>query len=259
MQSQKLNRLYFDIETSPNTVLSWRLGSRIYLDHHNLLEERKIICIAYKWSSQKDPYVLTWDRNQCDKRALKTFVEAASNADELIAHNGDGFDLPWIRTRCLFHGIDMMPEYKTIDTLQWSRRKFYFNSNRLDYLGSFMGIGGKIKTEFNLWKKVMKNDEKALAEMVKYAKRDVTMLQQVHERLERYVPHKTHVAVLNRQDKWMSPFNGSKNVHQYKRRVTARGTVQYQMKCVDTGRYYTISEATHKDYQEFMKQKKDKK
>lgn len=242
--------------------MSWRIGYKINLDHDNLLKERSVICIAYKWANQSNVTVLTWDKNQNDKEALRQFVDEANKADELVAHNGDRFDLPWIRTRCLYHCIPMMPNYKTVDTLAWAKNKFYFNSNRLDYLGKYMGLGGKIKTEFNLWKRILlDNDKYAMRMMVKYAKRDVQMLQDVHEKLEIYVPHKTHGGVVANRDRWTSPFsdkNSGQNVQKRKTTVTSRGTKQHQMQCLDTGRYYAISDSVYQEYQEFRKNLVDK-
>jgi len=248
-----MNRLFFDIETSPNVVLSWRIGREISIDHSNLLEERRIICIGYKWENGKSQ-ALWWDDKKDDKAMLKEFIEVANKADELVGHNGDRFDLPWIKTRCIFHNISTFPKYKSIDTLQWTRKHFYFNSNRLDYLGEYLGIGGKIKTEFDLWKDVvLKNDRKALKRMVNYCKRDVEMLQEVYERLAPHLPHKTHVGALAGKDKWTSPFTGGKKVMVVKRRTTASGSPSWQMQCLETGRYYTISESTHSQYLEWRK------
>lgn len=254
-----MNRLYFDIEVSPDIVFSWRIGHKVNLNYENIIKERAIICIGYKWEHEKQARILVWDKNQDDKEMLRKFVEIVNLADEAIGHNGDSFDLPWIRTRCLFHNIPMMPEYKTVDTLQWARRKFYFNSNRLDYLGKFMGFGGKIKTEFDLWKRiVLQNDPKALKAMCDYCKRDVQMLQDVHQKLALYVPHKTHVGVLKKRDKWTSPFTGSTNVNSHKMKVTAKGGKSYEMQCRDTGRYYTVSESVHEAYVEWRKGKESK-
>lgn len=252
-----MNRLFFDIETSPNVVLSWRIGRDISIDHSNLLEERKIICIGYKWEKAKKAEALWWDDKKDDKAMLLKFIEIANTADELVGHNGDRFDLPWIKTRCIYHNIPTFPKYQSIDTLKWTRKHFYFNSNRLDYLGKYLGIGGKIKTEFDLWKDVvLKNDRSALKRMVNYCKRDVEMLQEVYERLAPHLPHKTHVGVLKGLDKWTSPFTASTNVQASKRRVSATGTVSHQMQCLDTGRYFAISVPAHKDYMEWRKTKK---
>jgi DNA polymerase III epsilon subunit-like protein len=171
-----------------------------------------------------------------------------------VAHNGDGFDLPWLKTRCIFHGLPTFPTYKTVDTLQWARRKFYFNSNRLDYIAKFLGLGGKIKTEFGLWKKiVLHRDAAALKQMADYCKRDVALLQQVYARIAPHVPCKTHAGVSMGRDKWSCARCGGKRVKKKMTRITALGTKQHQMQCNDCGGIYTISEPAWRDYQEAKK------
>lgn len=245
-----IRRLFFDIETSPNVVLSWRVGYRINIDYDNIVKERAIICAAWKWAGQSKVYALGWDENQGDKAILEAFLEAAHQADELVAHNGDKFDLPWIKTRCLHHGLQTFPKYKTIDTLAWAKRNFYFNSNRLNYLGKYLGIGGKLETRFDLWKDVvLSNDRARLGQMVRYNKRDVVLLEQVYDRLSAHVHPKTHVGVLNNREKWTCAYCGSEDVRVNKtKRVTMRGTVSKQMHCGNCGRYYTISSQSYDDY-----------
>src|SRR4029078_6764055 len=114
-------RLIFDIETSPNIGMFWSAGYKQNIDYSNIIKERAIICICFKWEGQKKVHALTWDENQDDKAMLETFIEIANEADELVGHNGDKFDLAWIRTRCLFHVIQMFPKYITVDTLKISR------------------------------------------------------------------------------------------------------------------------------------------
>ncbi len=169
-----MNRLYLDLETSPNIVLSWRVGYKINIDHDNILTERKIICIGYKWQDEKKAKVITWDDKQDDKEMLREILEVMQEADEIVAHNGDNFDIPWLQTRFAFHRLPAPPKIKTVDTLQWMRRRMYFNSNKLDYVADYLGFGRKIKTEFGLWKKVMlEDDRKALKQMADYCARDV--------------------------------------------------------------------------------------
>jgi DNA polymerase elongation subunit (family B) len=173
----KRKRLYFDIETSPNIGLFWQAGYKQKIDYSNIIKERGIICICYKWEDEKEVHSLHWDKKQCDKKLLQEFIKVANQADELVGHNGDKFDLPWIRTRCLYHRVDLFPKYVTIDTLKLSRRQFRFNSNRLDYIASYLGIGKKIKTDFNLWKDIVLNKcDKSMKKMIDYCKQDVKLL-----------------------------------------------------------------------------------
>lgn len=250
----RINRLFADIETSPNVVLSWRVGYDINIDNDNILKERAIICIGYKWEHQKKAKVLRWDSNQCDKKLLKEFIEVANKADEIVFHNGDKFDMPWIRARAIFHGLDPMPQYRTIDTLKWARNKFLFNSNKLDYIAKYLGLGGKIKTEFGLWKKiVLDKDIKAMNQMCVYCAKDVELLQEVWQKMEYYLPHKTHAGVASGNDRWTCPVDGSENVVINKKRISASGNISYHMQCKDCGRYYSISKTAYNDYVEWRK------
>jgi hypothetical protein len=245
-----IKRLFWDIETSPNIVLSWNVGYKINIDHENILHERAIICIGYKWEHEDIVRSLNWDAKQSDKAMLVAFSKIAEQADELVAHNGDSFDLPWYKTRCLLHGIQTIPDHKTVDTLQWARRRFYFNSNRLNYIARYMGLGGKLKTEFGLWKEVViQNSRPALRRMVEYCMRDVVLLEKVWRRLSAHTPAKTHAGVVAGGLRWQCPYCGGSNVFLNKTRITARGSKQYQMRCNDDGRYFTIGETAYKAYQ----------
>lgn len=232
----KRKRLFFDIETSPNIGVFWQAGYKQRIDYDNIITERSIICICYKWEGENEIHSLTWDKKRCDKDMLVKFIRVANQANEMVGHNGDKFDLAWIRTRCLFHGIEMFPNYVTIDTLKIARQKFRFNSNRLNYIAEYLGIGSKIKTEFGLWKDVLlNNDRKALDRMVRYCKGDVRLLQRVYGRLKSHYPHKTHYGVVFGHDKRTCPECGSEDIVKNNRRVMAGGRVMIQYRCKTCG------------------------
>lgn len=236
-------RLYFDIETSPNIGLFWSAGYKQNIDYSNIIKERAIICICYKWEDDKEVYSLTWDKNQNDKKALEEFIKVANQATELVGHNGDKFDLPWIRTRCVYHHIDMFPKYVTIDTLKVSRSKFRFNSNRLNYIAQYLGIGQKIKTEFNLWKDIVLNKDKgAMDKMVKYCKKDVILLEKVHKLLSNHIEPKSHYGVIFGEDRGSCPECGSDDLHIKARRTTASGLKKIQYQCQTCGKYHVKSD-----------------
>jgi hypothetical protein len=211
--------------------------------------ESAIICICWKWEGEKKVYSLQWDKGN-DKEMVRNFLEVANEADEMVAHNGDQFDLKWFNTRCALYGFNF-PEAKTVDTLVIARRRFNFNSNRLDYIAKFLLGEGKIKTEFDLWKDIcLDNSPRAMDKMIKYCKNDVRVLQRVWEILQRFHKSKTHVGVLEGKPKWTCPHDGSYNVHTRRAKVTAMGTRQFQMQCKDCGKYYTVSGKSHSKYLE---------
>lgn len=231
-------RLFFDIETSPNIGLFWEAGFKKNIDYSNIIKERAIICICYKWEGDKEVFSLNWDSKQCDKRMLQQFIEVANTATELVGHNGDKFDLAWIRTRCLFHDIQMFPKYITIDTLKIARQKFRFNSNRLNYIADYLGIGQKIKTEYSLWKDILlKKDKIAMEKMIKYCKKDVSLLEQVFKALATHTEPKTHYGVIFGEDRGSCPECGSDELIRTKKTVTATGLVRIQYQCKTCGKY----------------------
>lgn len=242
----KIKRLFFDIETSPNIGMFWTAGYRVNIGHDNIIKERAIICICYKWEGESETHSLTWDNDQDDKKMLEKFINIANKADELIGHNGDRYDLAWIRTRCLFHDIPMFPNYITIDTLKHARSKFKFNSNKLDYIGKFLGLGEKIHTSFSLWKDiVLHKDKQALKNMVIYCKGDVELLEKIYNKMSAYIPHKTHLGVLKGKGKISCPECTSTDMKLSKKRVTALGTPRIQLQCNDCGKYHTVSDSVY--------------
>lgn len=112
----KIRRLFADLETSPNIVLAFSAGYNLTINHDAIIQERKVICIGYKWEGERDVTVLRWSRDQDDRQLLIDFFKVAEKADEIVAHFGNNFDIPWLRTRCLIHHLDPVPLYKTIDT-----------------------------------------------------------------------------------------------------------------------------------------------
>ena len=236
----KRRRLFFDIETSPNIGLFWEAGYKKNITTDNIIRERAIICICYKWEDEKEVYALQWDAKQNDKRMLEQFIAVANTANELVGHNGDKFDLAWIRTRCLFHGIDMFPTYQTIDTLKVARSKFRFQSNRLNYIAEFLGLGGKIKTEFNLWKDILLNKDKvAMEKMIKYCKKDVSLLEEVYKLLGNHIAPKTHYGVVFGYDRGTCPECGSDDLIKNNSVVTATGLTRIQYKCKTCNKFHS--------------------
>jgi len=248
----RIRRLIWDIETSPNIVFSWRAGYKLNIPHENIIQERAIICICYKWEGEKRVYSLQWD-DGCDRDMVAKFLEVASQADELVAHNGDRFDMKWLNTRILKHGLEPPEPWKTVDTLKIAKRHFYFNSNRLDYLGQHLLGHGKIKTDYGMWKAiVLDNCPTAMRKMIKYCKMDVSLLERVWKELEPFHKPATHVGVMNGGDKWQCPRTGGEDVRKVKTRVTSAGTTQHIMQNNETKAKYQISDTAYREWLEHL-------
>ena len=241
--------LFFDIETSPNIGLFWEAGWKKTINPQHIINERAIICICYKYQGSDKVFKLTWDKNKNDKEMLKKFIKVLNDSDLAIGHNSDYFDLPWVRTRALYHGITDISNCVSLDTLIGSRSKLKFNSNKLDYIAQFFGIGKKQDTNYDLWKSiVLKNDKKSLTQMADYCANDVVILEKVYEKLLPVLPTKIHFGVLAGKDKCSCSECESDNLKLSKIRVTAAGTKKDQMKCSDCGKYTTISQISYNQF-----------
>lgn len=236
-------RLFFDIETSPNLVYSWSVGRKVHIGYENIVKERAIICLCYKFEGEKQVKAITWE-NGDDRPIIEQFAEIISTADEVIGHNSDNFDIKWFRTRCIFHGVNVSPFITSIDTLKESRRGFRFNSNRLDYIGKFLNIGGKMETSFDLWKKIeQENCKKSMDKMVRYCKNDVLLLESVYQKMKPYIKVKTNCAVKYGRSVVTCPECLSEQTKIHHSRVSAAGTRSIYMRCNNCNKNFTIPEA----------------
>lgn len=243
-------RLFFDIETSYMQGWFWQPSFKTSISYDQVLKDSAIICICYKWQGSDKMYHLKWD-NGCDKEMMRKFYEVIMDADEIVGHNGDKFDLKWIRTRFLKHGFVGLPQLKSIDTLKISRKYFRFKSNRLDNIGKELGFGGKYETGgIQLWHDIIqKNSRKAMSKMIEYCKRDVVLLEKVYLKLEGYSTPKTHVGMFGSDgEKIDCPFCGGKDVKIKDRVVSASGGIKIRMTCKECIKYYLVPLKVYNDW-----------
>ena len=243
-----IKRLFFDIETGYYIlkVRTWQLKNYTrYFDHNDIMREKEIICISYKWQGEDKVHTLDWRMGE--KKMLKAFIKIMGEADECVGHNGDNFDIKELRTRCISHGVLMYPNYRTLDTLKKARSGFRFASNKLDYLGHFFGIGGKKEHDgFDLWKDVVEGgDEERLEQMISYCERDVILLEDVYFVMRPFITHENNMAVLKGGDKWECPECASSNVQLSHTYSTPLGTIRRKMKCNDCKKQYKVSNKTY--------------
>ena len=238
-------RLYFDIETSYNQGKFWTAGFKLNISPENIIKERAVICVCYKWEGEKKVHSIEWKKGN-DKQLLIDFIKVMNQADEVIGHNSDRFDITWLRTRCLVNKTPMAPDYNSVDTLKMARKYFKFNSNKLDYISGLLGFGHKLHTGMALWDKIiLENDPISMAKMVKYCKKDVVLLEKIHQEFIPYTKHKTHVGVLNGGHKIDCPECGSEHLVKRGVRISAAGTKHQELQCQDCGKYHKVPFITY--------------
>ncbi len=175
--------LLFDIETLPNKGYFWNVWQQ-NIPHTFITEPWHCLTWAAKWlydnEIMSDALTPKEAKKHDDKRIVKGLWRLFDGADILIAHYGDGFDIPRMNTRFIIHKLNPPSPYRSIDTKKIASQRFAFNHNKLDALAREFGIGHKIKTDFDLWDDCYGGDKKALDKMLKYNKKDVILLEDVY-------------------------------------------------------------------------------
>jgi hypothetical protein len=189
--------LLWDVENSHNIVATFGLYNTT-IRHENVLQPWFMICAAWKWLGQSkiNSVSLLDDTGRFkedytdDYHVIETLHKVLSEADAVIAHNGDRFDLRKFNARAVQHGLDPIPPVVQIDTLKIARKHFCFNYNKLDYLGHYLGVGQKVNVNNQLWLDCLVGKPKAIREMVRYNKGDITLLEDVFRILAPYADAK---------------------------------------------------------------------
>ena len=251
LESFKPKRLFYDIETSYNIVKAWRIGYNINLNMDDIIQERAIITIAYKWEGEEDVTVLSWDKG-CDKKIIEDFVKVMAEADELVGHNVDRYDTKFIMARALKHNISVLPKYQSTDTLKLAKKHFMLNSNKLDYIAQYLGIGHKTKHRgLSMWDDIiLRNDPQALEEMIEYNVQDVFLTEQVYHKLMEYSLPKVNHASKQTGDKHTCPQCGSDHAELHKTYISGSGVKTRLMGCKSCSTNFTISNTNYTKFYE---------
>ena len=234
--------LFWDIETSLQPAAIFQLANNDWIRPDALLGERYIICAAWKWGHEKAVRAVSvlddpkrYKKNpHDDKYVVGVLRDLMLEADVIVHHKGDSFDRPYLNTRMLAHGMDALPPVPSIDTYKVAKANFYLNSNSLNYLGKFLGLGQKIHTEHELWLRVLNGERKAVEEMVTYNKQDVVLLEKVYDKLQPYVTNHFNRELLGEEG---CPRCGSHNV-QSRGYHKALSRVYRRLQCQDCAGWF---------------------
>ena len=182
--------LLLDIETTPIKAYVWDLWKQnIAWDHTT--SDWYIICWSAKWLDSPDIYsecITPIDALQeNDANILQPLWDLLENADIVVTHNGDAFDLPRINTRFALNGMTPPSPYYRIDTFKVAKKEFAFTSNKLDAIAHYFGLEGKYDTDFKLWEGCINGNRKALQEMQEYNIQDVKVLEEVFLKLRPWI------------------------------------------------------------------------
>ena len=185
---------FFDIETYPMIVAVWQQyeANAIWVE-----QDTHLLSFAVKWAGRNGvkvhalPDYKGYERDKHNDAALvRDMWRVMEEADIIIAHNGDAFDIKKVNSRFAVHGLKPPAPHKSVDTLKIARKHFKFDSNKLDNLGRYLGVGRKLpNTGGHLWKRCGEGDPKAWRLMRRYNAQDVRLLEAVYLQLRPWGAH----------------------------------------------------------------------
>ena len=233
MISEKLKILLIDFETSPN--IGYSFGGKHEVEILDFVEEGRIISMAYKWLGQKRVKCITLAEYGFNhKKFVGEIHKVFNEADAILAHNGDNFDIKMANREFVKEGYLPPKPYKQIDTLKNARRHFKFTSNRLDDLGDFLGVGRKVKIEKGVWLDCVNKNINSYKKLARYNKGDVVLLENVYLKLRAW--QTSHPTIPQLEDEKCPICGGDNCVSQGKKQMKRYWKKNYQ--CRDCGSWH---------------------
>lgn len=235
--------LLYDIETQANLAYVWQKYETNIIAYHR---HWFMLSFAYKWLGEDKTHVKAlpdypeYKKNMHDdKRLVSDLWKLFDEADVVIAHNGRQFDIKKTNARFIKHQMPPPSPYKIIDTREVAKSYFKFDSNSLDDLGDYLGVGRKIKIVggFQLWIDCEKGDPTAWNNMKKYNKQDVALLERVYNAMLPYMSNHPNIALMS-GNTVACPNCGSFKVTKQGFKYT-RVTKSQQYKCQSCGSWHS--------------------
>lgn len=231
--------LFFDIETSPNLGYVWMKWEQNVLAFK---EEWQIMSFSYKWQGEETVKCVAMNDfkdSSSDKHVVKALHAILGEADLVVAHNGDAFDIKKANTRFLYHGLPPLPATPSIDTKKVAKKYFNFNGNGLQDLGIYLKLGKKMKHEgFEMWLGCLAGKKSSWDMMKKYNKQDVTLLEKVYNKLLPWIKNHPNLSQLNNE------FNcntcSSSRLQKRGRSVTTTA-IKQKWQCQDCGNWMSTT------------------
>lgn len=229
--------LLIDIETAPLRAYTFAVWKQ---NITHIISQWFIICWSAKWLGEEEVFgdCLTSEEaiKQDDKRIMATLWGSLDNADIIVAHNGNKFDIPKINTRFLINGFMPPSPYKQIDTYIIANQNFGFTFNSLNELAKALNVGEKAPTTHKLWEDCMIGDSDALEYMSLYCDQDIIVLEGVFLKLRPYAKGLPNLDLYQDSITMVCPVCGKPHLKEVPDKYFYTQAVKYQLyRCKNCG------------------------
>ncbi len=230
--------LLLDIETAPKVALVWRFFKE-NISPKQVKEHGHIMSYAAKWVGSSKIFYEE-NRKDDDTKIVGSLCKLLDEADVVVAHNGEEFDMKQIRARAVVNGIKPFSPIKIVDTYKIAKREFGFPSNSLEYLCMVLRLLHKKKSHkkfpgFELWLECLRGNKEAWEELKEYNIDDVLALEELYETLKPWATSHPNMAIgLDTSEKPACPKCGSYHIHKRGYATTQSG-VYPRYNCQECG------------------------
>lgn len=124
-----------------------------------------------------------------DKNLIGEICEDIRKFDRIITWYGAGFDIPFLKTRCILHNQNFPVVHEVLHTDAWfvCKKKLKLHSNRLGSVAPFFGIPAKDHPlNPTVWIRCLGGDLKSLKFVFLHNKEDVISLEGTWKKMQRY-------------------------------------------------------------------------
>lgn len=241
----KVKILFFDIETTSLDII--HRGYDLRPPKHrfrpeSIIRDWTILGAAWAFNDEAVKCISVSPLNVFDDRAIVGKLhEILSQADIVVGHNSDNFDIKKFNARAIFHGFPPIILGKTYDTLKMARQTMNVSSRKLSFLLNYLKLPGK--DESPDWDLILAGDREELAKMREYNRADVVGVRNLYKAIRPWVKQKGHDLNVY-VDRQMSaghtfcPCCGSAKVVKRGMRISRRHKAQ-ALSCKDCGRWFT--------------------
>ena len=180
--------LLFDIETLPMEAYIWS----IWQDNvglNMLKEDWSVLSYAAKWMGEPEVFyedVSGQKDLRDDSKVLRGIWKLLDEADYVVGHNSDSFDVKKLNARFALNGMQPPTSYRRLDTKKLAKKHFNFTSNKLSYLTdkfckTYKKLDHSEMSGFTMWRECLNKNPRAFEIMEEYNKYDVLSLEELFQ------------------------------------------------------------------------------
>lgn len=191
--------LVIDIETSPHLVYTWGLYNQ-NIGINQIVEPTRMLSFAASWHGKKrvefhGEFNFSTEKLDNHLPMVLRAHQLLDEADIVVHYNGRTFDIPHLQREFMQAELPPPSPFKQVDLYQQAKRARWA-SNKLQHVSTELGLEGKVEhSGFDLWRQVLAGDPKAWRLFRKYNRGDVTLTDDLYDRMLPYLHGHPHVGL----------------------------------------------------------------